>query len=275
LGLARVCFPLLTLDSLKPKTEELLYLLLWSAEQLTRPTFRNLTESFESWVYRNGLLRQIAVLERQRFIERRSAASNARIYRLTTQGRLRALGGRDPQAQWSRTWDGRWRMVLFDVPTTQNTQRSRLRRYLRDKHFGCLQDSVWITPDRLNEEARLLSPTEIDVKSLILLEARPCASESDAEVVAGAWNFDRINRLYAQHLKILRKKPLEKLNNKRRATALRQWAEMERLAWRDTVKWDPLLPQKLLPPGYLGRRVWQQRIDVLGQAKRDLHTFSL
>jgi DNA-binding transcriptional regulator PaaX len=150
-----------------------------------------------------------------------------------------------------------------------------LRRYLRDKHFGCLQDSVWITPDPLKEEARLLSPTEIDVKSLILLEARPYAGESDAEVVAGAWNFDRINRLYAQHLKILRKKPLEKLNNKKRATALRQWAEMERLAWRDTVKWDPLLPQKLLPPGYLGRRVWQQRIDVLGQAKQDLHTFSM
>jgi phenylacetic acid degradation operon negative regulatory protein len=260
---------------LKPKTEELLYLLLWSAEQLTRPTFRNLSESFESWAYRNGLLRQIAVLERQRLIERKSRASDARIYRLTAQGRLRALGGRDPQVRWSRAWDGRWRLVLFDIPTAQNTQRSQLRRYLRGKHFGCLQDSVWITPDPLKEEARVLGSTKIDVKSVILLEARPCAGESDADVVAGAWNFARINRLYSQHLKILGEKPGEKLNNKGHATALRQWAEAERLAWREAVKWDPLLPHKLLPSGYMGRRAWQQRIEVLGNAKRDLQTFSV
>ena len=56
---------------------------------------------------------------------------------------------------------------------------------------------------------------------LELVQAVQDTCRSDAEVVAGAWNFDRINRLYAQHLKILRKKPLEKLNNKKRATALR------------------------------------------------------
>jgi DNA-binding transcriptional regulator PaaX len=165
--------------------------------------------------------------------------------------------------------------VLFDIPTEQNTQRSQLRRNLRGKHFGCLQDSVWITPDPLKEEARLLGSTKIDVKSVILLEARPCAGESDADVVAGAWNFARINRLYSQHLKILGEKPGEKLNNKGHATALRQWAEAERLAWREAVKWDPLLPHKLLPSGYMGRRAWQQRIEVLGNAKRDLQTFSV
>src|SRR5207249_9957063 len=61
------------------------------------------------------------------------------VYRLTWQGRLHALGGRDPQARWSREWDGRWRLILFDVPTAQNSHRTRLRRYLRDKCFGYLQ----------------------------------------------------------------------------------------------------------------------------------------
>jgi len=63
--------------------------------------------------------------------------------------------------------------------------------------------------------------------------------------------------------------------NKGHAMALRQWAEAERLAWREAVKWDPFLPQKLLPSGYMGRRAWQQRIEVLGNANRDLQTFSL
>jgi len=257
----------------KPKTEEFLYFLLWSAEQLTRPSFRNLDESFEGWAYRNGFLDQIAVLERQRFIERKSGRSGARVYRLTTQGRLHALSGRDPEVQWSRSWDGHWRLVVFDVPTRQNTQRSRLRRCLRNKGFGYLQNSVWITPDALDEEAETLRGTKANVESLILLEARPCAGESDAEIVAGAWDFDVINQLYARYLKILKGKPIGKLTNKERAMTMRHWAEAERVAWRDAVNSDPLLPERLLPPGYLGRRAWQRRIEVLRKAKRDLHTF--
>src|SRR5262249_8993689 len=130
---------------MQPRTEEFLNLLLWSAEKLMRPTFRNLTDSYEGWAYRSGLNRQVASLERQRLLERDNSRPNDRLYRLSWQGRLHALGGRDPEARWSREWDGRWRLVLFDVPTSQNTHRARLRRYLRDKGFGYLQNSVWIT----------------------------------------------------------------------------------------------------------------------------------
>ena len=93
---------------------------LWSADRLMRPTFRNLTDSYESWAYRKGLLRRIALLEKQRLIERDPVRPDDRLYRLTWQGRLHALGGRDPLARWSREWDGRWRLVLFDVPTKRS-----------------------------------------------------------------------------------------------------------------------------------------------------------
>ena len=52
------------------KTEELLCMLLWACETFSRPTFRNLTESFEGWAYRNGFLRQLQRLEKQQWIER-------------------------------------------------------------------------------------------------------------------------------------------------------------------------------------------------------------
>jgi DNA-binding transcriptional regulator PaaX len=259
---------------LHPKTEEFLYFLLWSAEGLIRPSFRNLNDSFENWAYRNGFLRRIAELERQMFLERKSAGRDARICRLTARGRLHALGGRDPQAQWGRPWDGCWRLVLFDVPMTQNTHRDRLRRYLREKGFGYLQNSVWITPDPLAEEAQLLRGAKIDVESIILLNARPCAGETDAEIVTGAWDFDRINGLYARHLKVLKEKPVAKLDNENHLTALRQWAERERMAWQEAVRADPLLPAQLLPQAYLGRQAWQRRIEVLRKAKGDLDTFN-
>src|SRR5215510_6660165 len=119
---------------MKPKTEELLYFLLWSCELLMRPTFRNLTDSFEGWAYRNGFLQQLAALERLQLLEslptNNSVGSADRILRLTEAGRLHALGGRDPESRWGRMWDGRWWLVLFDVPLGQETERNRFRREL-------------------------------------------------------------------------------------------------------------------------------------------------
>jgi len=261
--------------SMRPKREEFLNFLLWSSEKLARPTFRNLTDSYESWAYRNGLGRQVAALEKKQLIERNCFASDDRVYRLTWQGRLHLLGGRDPQARWSREWDGRWRLVLFDVPTAQNAHRARLRRYLREKGFGYLQNSVWITPDSLAEERQILGGGKINVESLILLEARPCAGETDGEIVAGAWDFGRINRRYARHLEILDERPGEALVNEAAARALLRWAALEREAWLDAVTNDPLLPERILPPDYLGRQAWHRRIEVLREAGRHVRTFDL
>ena len=49
---------------------------------------------------------------------------------------------------------------------------------------GYLHNSVWITPDSPAEERQILVDGNINVESLILLEARPCAGETDAEIVA-------------------------------------------------------------------------------------------
>ena len=237
------------------------------------PTFRNLTDSYESWAYRNGLFRQVAILEQQKILERNPASPDDRLYRLTRQGWLHALGGRDPQAKWSRKWDGHWRLVLFDVPTTQDSHRVRLRRYLHSKCFGYLQKSVWITPDPLDEERQILVGGQVDVESLILLEARPSAGETDAEIVTGAWDFEYVNSRYARHLKILNDRPRGTIQNEGAAKTLLRWAATERGAWLDAVRHDPLLPERILPSAYLGRRAWQRRVDVLREAGRQLRAF--
>ncbi len=258
---------------MKPRTEEFLNFLLWSAEKLTRPTFRNLTDSYEGWAYRNGLLRQAEVLEGQRLLECPATATGDRLYRLTWQGRLRALGGRDPQTRWSREWDGRWQLVVFDVPVARNSQRARLRRHLRDEGFGCLQNSVWIAPDLSVEERQVLLDGKVNVKSLMLLEARAGGGESNADIVAGAWDFELINRHYARLLEILGQRPTGPLGSQAAAKELLRWASVERAAWLAAVKFDPLLPEKILPPNYLGQRAWQRRVEVLREAGRQLPTF--
>src|SRR6266699_5773033 len=77
--------------------------------------------------------------------------------------------------------------------------------------------------------------------------ARPCAGESDTEIVAGAWDFERINRRYARYLKVLEEHPIAALRNERAAKALLRWATTERETWLHAVTSDPLLPARLLP----------------------------
>ena len=264
---------LLDRPGMQPKTEEFLNLLLWSAETLSRPTFRNLNDSYESWAYRNGLMRQVSTLERRQFLERDASSPGDRTFRLSEMGRRHALGGRDPEERWKRTWDGQWRMVLFDVPSGQDSRREKLRRSLRERGFGYVQNSVWITPDPLAEELKILRDGKVDVESLLLLEARPCAGESDLDLVAGGWDFGRINRRYSRHLKVLGERPDGDPGNDAAAKALLRWAGVERAAWLEAVTIDPLLPASLLPGGYLGRQAWQRRVEVLGAAGRQLRSF--
>jgi DNA-binding transcriptional regulator PaaX len=163
--------------------------------------------------------------------------------------------------------------VLFDVPTTENAQRQWLRRYLRDRGFGYLQNSVWISPNPMTKERQVLGGGTVNVESLVLLEARPCAGESDAQIVAGAWDFDRINKRYARHMKTLAERPVGTSTNVSVAKALLRWAAAEREAWLDAVLNDPLLPGRLLPLGYLGQQAWRRRVEVLHGAGRQIRAF--
>jgi phenylacetic acid degradation operon negative regulatory protein len=164
-------------------------------------------------------------------------------------------------------------MVVFDIPVGKDSQRRRLWSYLRGKGFGCLQNSVWITPDPLDEERQVLAAGKIDVESLIVLEARPCAGEADDEIVAGAWDFGRINNRYSEHLNVLKRRPAGSLRSEAASTALQRWASAEHQAWLDAVTRDPLLPDRLLPADYLGRRAWRRRKEVLQEAGQQLRSF--
>lgn len=45
-----------------------------------------------------------------------------------------------------KKWDGRWRMVVFDIPERRRRIRIRLRAFMNEIGFVRLQDSVWVYP---------------------------------------------------------------------------------------------------------------------------------
>jgi phenylacetic acid degradation operon negative regulatory protein len=245
----------------KPKTEEFLNFLLWNADRLMRPTYHNLFESYEGWAYRNGLLRQIPRLKQRGFLE--CDRADVRICRLTREGRLHTIGGRDPEVCWAEPWDGCWRIAVFDVSTKKNRERDRLRRYLRHQGYGCLQQSVWITPRPLTGEVRHLLNDAIDADSLVFLKGSPCAGESDRDLVASAWSFPRINAEYQAYQRFLDRFEIGTREVENSEERVRHWATAEQKAWLRAVGQDPLLPEQLLPTEYEGKRAWRRRMAIL------------
>lgn len=71
-----------------------------------------------------------------------------RFLRITPKGR-KALAFEQAKAalkSQKKKWDGRWRMVAFDIPERRGTVRPRLRSVMHEIGFVRLQDSVWVYP---------------------------------------------------------------------------------------------------------------------------------
>jgi DNA-binding transcriptional regulator PaaX len=84
---------------------------------------------------------------------------NHQIYiRLTKEGRKRA--GRFQidalKITKPKKWDGKWRLIIFDISQLQKTKREAFRGKLKELGFYPLQKSVWVHPYPCSDEIHLL-----------------------------------------------------------------------------------------------------------------------
>ncbi len=77
--------------------------------------------------------------------------------KLTEKGRLKALNYRLENIRTkNQKWDGRWRMVAFDIPNKFKKGRDALRHKLNKIGFCKLQESIFITPYDCKKEIEML-----------------------------------------------------------------------------------------------------------------------
>jgi len=75
-------------------------------------------------------------------------AEHSSFLRLTDQGRQRMRTMKLDQDTFPipTTWDGKWRVVILNLPEEQKEQRNALRYLLKKANFVCAKNSVWISP---------------------------------------------------------------------------------------------------------------------------------
>jgi len=108
------------------------------------------------WKYidRNVLRRLIKEFKQDRLIDFEEKSDGTIRVVLTEKGERRALRF-DPERIFIKKplrWDGKWRMIIFDIPEKKRAARDAMRIMLAKAGFRQLQRSVWVHPYECKNE---------------------------------------------------------------------------------------------------------------------------
>jgi len=73
---------------------------------------------------------------------------NGRFYELTSLGRgyLSRWEFSNFKFNIPKKWDGKWRVIIFDIPDKKRRTRDQIRSLFKSAGFYLLQESVWVYP---------------------------------------------------------------------------------------------------------------------------------
>lgn len=160
-----------------------------------------------------------------------------------------------PQKFWNKKWSSRWYILMFDVPEKDRSYRDNLRAFLKLRHFGCLQKSVWVTPRDVRADYDDLNKAASVDSVAFLFEAQTVLGFGHQSVVREAWDFYRINQLQQFYIQAAE----ENINRLDEVSdpepEILQLLRMDNEAYAQVMSIDPLLPKELHPAEYEGMRV--------------------
>ena len=121
--------------------------------------------------------------------------------------------------------------------------------------MGCLQQSVWVTPEDIRPDFDDLSKAAAINDFAYLLESKTVLGVPDHRVVTDAWNFDRLQDIQERYCSIMIKNLDQLADRKHTPDDLAKLLRMSLDAYHAAMTNDPLLPHKLHPTGYVGKQV--------------------
>ena len=104
-------------------------------------------------INKNKLRDEIRQLYQSRMIRKRENKDGSITITLTEKGKMKALTFYFENMKLNKgNWDGKWRMVTFDIPEKKRKGRDALRNKIKELGFYELQKSVWIYPFKCKDE---------------------------------------------------------------------------------------------------------------------------
>lgn len=123
-------------------------------------------------INRQTLSRSLQALRNKKLVEWKKEGKYLKVV-LTRSGRKHAEIYRMDEMKLTRPrqWDGKWRVVLFDVPEKEKMTRDYFRRQLKRLNFFELQKSVFLTPYDCRRKMQKISASFQGGRAIRYLEA--------------------------------------------------------------------------------------------------------
>jgi len=115
-----------------------------------RQSFRTLDKISKEWkaINEQQLRRSIRALYESKLVEEKQNKDGTITLILSEKGKRKALTYNidEMQIKTPERWDGKWRIVLFDIPEIIKGSREIMRFYLKNLEFYEFQKSVFVHP---------------------------------------------------------------------------------------------------------------------------------
>lgn len=118
--------------------------------------------------------------------------------RLTGEGREKIIRDFPLLAFQKKKWDGKWRIVLFDIAELNRRKRDMLRGKLKELGFGMFQESVYISPHDFTKDMVefLLASQLAGFVYVFEIFHTQMAIGNAKELARKVWNLGSLNECY-------------------------------------------------------------------------------
>ncbi len=195
-------------------------------------------------------------LRNRGLVASRSVGGKTPVLHLTDEGREYLPDCFRPEKSWNRKWNGIWYLFVYDVPEVDRKYRNVLRLFLKRLHLGCLQQSVWVTPNDIRPEYDDLAEAAGVNSFAYLFESRTVLGLPARRVVESAWDFDLLYEIQNHYCEVFGENLVRLEGGAADAEHLAQLLRNALCAYRSAFELDPLLPRSLWPADYRGEQVY-------------------
>ncbi len=123
------------------------------------------------------LRRNIKRLHEQKIVEFINE-DEQEVIKLTKKGKTKYLRFKLEELSFKgKSWDGKWRLVIYDISKLKRPAQESFRRVLKQINFFPLQKSVYLTPFQCNTEIEYLREYFGLSKEVLLLEISKLENE--------------------------------------------------------------------------------------------------
>ncbi len=197
----------------------------------------------------------ISSLVKSEFVEKEEKNEKS-YYSLTEKGFLE-LVLKFPFFRFLRKeWDGRWRIISYEIPEVKRHLRDRLRREMEGWGLGPWHRSFWVTPHPIIENLRDLVLGKEEENYVQAFEAEHAFGDREV-LIEKVWEKSEIEKLYRQ----LFKKWHEIISSK--GEPLEKFKKVVD-AYVEVLRKDPGLPKELVGEHWIGFEAWRIFEEVRG-----------